>query len=230
MGNMLDPSRIELKWTAGQQGKVGADATAAMLEDRHFEISGTSAIDANVTYDADHGLLLTCQGGAADQVVVMPSTAGDDRSLFREISWSPENEVEFEAVIRTGALSNTVIYAAGLVLTFPATFSEGNDNDRIVFNYLQGTDTKWQIAVNVGGTDVTIDTRVVVVTTEVVHFAIRFDSMRRAHCFINEDKVYVSSPMTAGTALLPVVAIETGGAAANDMHLRAIAMARKPLP
>lgn len=225
--NMLDPHRLTVRWTAGQKGLCVADSTTTLLKDRNFELTGTNVVDGACTYDADHGLLLTTQGAGTDQAAILPQAAADNVSLFREINWSPEDEIEFECVIRTGTMANTVIMGAGLLLTFPATFVEGDDNDRVVFNALEGTDTTWQIAVNIGGTDITADTGIRVVANTVYHFAIRVDAGRRAHSFINGMEVHVSDPLTSGAALLPCVFVEEKTAVAKTLHVRSVAMSRK---
>jgi len=225
--NMINPRRLERIWQAGQQGLVGADATAVLLEDRQFEIVGEAVADGNCTYDDDHGLLLTSSAGDDDQCFIFPSAAADNRSIFREYNWGPENETEFECVVQTGTLANAVVFLAGLALTHPATYDSAVDADQVMFSYLQGTDTNWTIDANVANTDVTAyDTGVTVVASNTYHFAIRFDAARRAHCFINEIEVFVSKPMTAGAAWMPLVGLENGSAASKTLHVRSIAMAR----
>ena len=226
MRNMLNPRRFSRVWNAGQQGLVVADATAVMLADRQFELFGTNVVDGAVTYVDDHGLLLTTQGAGLDQVILFPSDAGDNRSVFREYNWGPENETSFETVIRTGAFANVVSWWAGLALTTPATIVVGDDNDEIQFLAVQGTDTTWQCATSVGGTDTISDSGIACEATTVYHLAIRFDKERRPHFFINEMEVAVGPVCTAGTAILPRVAIEEGSAAGKLMHVRSIAMAR----
>ncbi|KKN58720.1 hypothetical protein LCGC14_0548980 [marine sediment metagenome] len=226
MRNMLNPRRFSRVWNAGQQGLVVADATAVMLADRQFELFGTNVVDGAVTYVDDHGLLLTTQGAGLDQVILFPSDAGDNRSVFREYNWGPENETSFETVIRTGAFANVVSWWAGLALTTPATIVVGDDNDEIQFLAVQGTDTTWQCATSVGGTDTISDSGIACEATTVYHLAIRFDKERRPHFFINEMEVAVGPVCTAGTAVLPRVAIEEGSAAGKLMHVRSIAMAR----
>ncbi len=223
---MLDPKRFSRVWNAGQKGLPGVDSTAVILEDPEFEITGTNASDDDVTYADDHGLLLTLDGGSADQIWIGPSTAGDNRSVFREYNWGPENETEFECVLRTGAFANSVLWVAGWNLTMPATWVTGDDNDRICFRGLQGTDTNWSCIVNIGGTDHVGDSGVILVASTVYHLAIRTDSQLRPHFFINDMEVYVGPPCVADTALLPFVGIEDGSAATKNMHVRSIACSR----
>lgn len=93
MSLIKNPHKIELHWQAGRRGLVGADSGAILLEDKDFELSGTSATDADCAYDADQGLALETAGGATDyeQVIMLPQTAGDNASLWREIAWTTDN-------------------------------------------------------------------------------------------------------------------------------------------
>lgn len=227
MANMIkSPHRFELIWQAGRRGLVGVDSTAQAAEDPDMEIVGEAVADANCTWDDDHGLLLTTTGGDDDQCVVMPAASADNKSPFRMYTWGPENETHFECVMRTGTLANAVIYLVGLRLTMPATYDSATDADQVLFSYLQGTDTYWNVDANTNNVDVNVATTVQVVADTVTHFAIRFDKDRRAHCFINEQEVYVSNPITAGAALLPTCGVEAGSAATKTIHVRSIAMAR----
>lgn len=226
--NMLkDPGRKEVIWHAGQGGLVGADAGAILLEDKWFELSGVNVVDGNCTWNADQGLLLTTQSAEADQCVLLPSNTADNSSPFREITWGSDRETEFECVIRTAVLEATGIYVAGLLLTWPATFAKGDDNDRVLFNYEQGTDTNWTIAVNIGGSDLDIDTGVVMTASTVYHLAARIDKDRIARCFINGELVYTSTALDDTIDFLPCVGCEEGSTNPQVMAVRSIAMSRR---
>lgn len=228
--NMLDmPGRLTKIWQAGEGGLVGVDAGAILLEDKQFELSGTSAADGDCTWDADHGLLLTTAGGVTDreQDVLLPSSTGDNSSTFREISWGTDRESEFESVIRTGTLIALEEIQTGLVLTVPVPFDEATDADQVKFGYLQGTDTAWQCQVSIGGTDTAVTSNVIVVANTVYHFAIRIDKDRLARFYINDRLVHVTTALTDTVDLLPMVGVQSGTATlAAAMHVRGIAMSR----
>jgi hypothetical protein len=225
-----EPDKITLFWNAGEGGLVGVDSTAAMLEDGDFEIVGEAVSDSDCTYDDDRGLVLaTSTAGDDDQCFIWPATDADNRSLFMELNWGPENETEFETVVKTETLANADVYLIGLGLTHPATYDAAVDADQVIFSYLQGTDTNWTIDANVNNVDVTaFDTGIIVTANNTYHFRIAFDKGRRAHCYINGVEVFVSLPMTAGAAFRPIVGAEAGSA--NETMLLTvgkIAMARK---
>ena len=227
MSMLKDTGRISRTWQAGEHGLVGVDATAVLLEDKDWEISGTNVVDGNCTYDPERGLLLTTQSAAADQVAMLPSATADNISWFREMTWGTDQETHFEALLETRTLEATGIITAGLLLTFPATFAKGDDADRVLFNYEQATDTNWTIAVNIGSTDLDIDTGVTVTANTAYHFRIEIDRSRRARCYINDELVYVSTALTDAVDLLPCVAIEEGSTNPQVIAVQAIAMSRK---
>jgi len=225
-----EPDYVTLHWNAGENGLVGVDATAVMLEDGDFEITGEAVSDADCTNNDDFGLdLKTSTAGDDDQCFIVPAAGADNRSLFAELNWGPENETEFEAVIKTETLANADVYLVGLGLTTPATYDAAIDADQFMFSYLQGTDTNWQMDANIANVDVTHDTGVAVVANNTYHFRIAFDEARRAHCYINGRLVYVGNQAaTADAALKPIVGVEAGSANESmKMFVSRIAMKRK---
>ncbi len=225
------PNAIELHWLAGQAGRLGVDSTTVLLEDHDFEISGTSCTDGDATYDTDHGIKLTTAGAATDseQVIMLPQAAADNVSLWREIAWTTDNMVEYEAVMRTDALIALMEIECGLVLTMPSPFDAATDDDQIKFSYLQGTDTNWQINASINTSDQTaIDTGVPVLASSVYHFAIRLDRARVARCYINGRLVGVTAALKTGIDLLPTLGVQAGTAtAAATIYVRELAIKRE---
>lgn len=230
MSLITDPHKIELHWQAGRRGLVGADSGAVLLEDKDFEISGTSCTDADCAYDADQGLALETAGGATDyeQVIMLPQSAADNVSLWREIAWTTDNLPCYEAVLRTDALNALMEIECGLVLTMPSPFDAATDADQCKFTYLQGTDTNWQVSVSVGGADTSHDTGVPVVASTAYHFAIHVGRDRIARCYINGRLVAVTAALTTGIDLLPTVGVQAGTAtAACKIYVRELAISRE---
>jgi hypothetical protein len=230
MALIKNPHLIELHWQAGRRGLVGADSGAILLEDKDFEMSGTSATDADCAYDADQGLALETAGGATDseQVIMLPQAAGDDASLWREIAWTTDNLPKYEAVIRTDALNALMEIEVGLVLTMPSPFDADTDADQCKFTYLQGTDTNWQVSVSVNNVNSTHDTGVPVVASTVYHFALHVGRDRICRCYINDRLAAVTIPLKTGIDLLPTVAVQAGTAtAACKIYVRELAIGRE---
>jgi len=225
-----DPDHVTLHWRAGERGLVGVDATAVMLEDGDFEIVGEAVSDSDCVNNDDFGITLaTSTAGDDDQCLIVPAAGADNRSLFRELNWGPENETEWEAVIKTEALANADWLLAGLMLTFPATYDAAVDADQFMFSYLQGTDTNWQFDANIANVDVSADTGVAVVASNTYHLRIAFDKHGRVHAYINGLEVYVGNKRaTTGAALLSTVGVEAGSAnESGKMDVSRISMRRK---
>ncbi len=229
MSLIKNANKIELHWLAGQAGLVGLNSDAILLEDKDFELSGTSATDADCAYDADQGLALETAGAGADQVIMLPQATGDNVSLWREIAWTTNNLPKYEAVIRTDALKALMEIEVGLVLTMPSPFDAATDDDQIKFTYLQGTDTNWQVASSINTTDQTaIDTGVPVIASSVYHFALHVDRARVCRCFINGRLVGVSAALKTNIDLLPTVGVQAGSAAAAcKIYVRELAISRE---
>lgn len=230
MSMLKNPDRIQLIWQAGEAGRLGADSGAILLEDRNFEISGTSAADGSVTYDADQGFKFTTAGGSPDdeQVIMLPQAAADSVSLWREIDWAADMETEWETVIRTDALIALMRIEAGLVLTMPSPFDEGTDIDQVKFSYLEGTDTNWQCNISINNTDTTADSGVLVTATSVYHFALRIDPARICRFFINDRLVHTTTALTAAANFLPTFGVQAGTeTAAVTAFIRAMAISRR---
>ena len=226
-----EPDYVTLHWQAGAKGLCGADSTAVQNEDHDFEIMGTTVSDSDCVNNDDFGVTIaTSTAGDDDQCFIVPQTDADNRSLFRELNWGPENETEFECVVATEALANADFIIIGLVLTHPATFDPAVDHDTCLFVSEQGTDTNWSIEHNVNNVDVTgVDTGVLITAERVYHFRIAFDKNRIARYYINGQLVYTAQlPATAGAAFLPFVGVEAGSAAeCGKLDVSRISMRRK---
>lgn len=225
-----EPDYVTLRWNAGEAGQLGVDATAALLEDGDFEIQGEAVSDSDCVYNDDFGLTLkTSTAGDDDQCALWPATDADNRSLFMELNWGPENETEFECVVKTETLANADVYVVGLRLATDVTYAAGTDADQVIFSYLQGTDTTWTIDANIGNVDIVAkDTGVIVTANTAYHFRIAFDKEHRAHCYINGELFLVTENMTVGAAFRPTILVEAGSANESMLfHVSQIAMKRK---
>lgn len=226
-----EPDYITLHWQAGQNGAVGTNATGDMLQDRDFELYGEASSDSDCVYNDDFGLTLeSTTGGDDDQAIIFPSDGSDNRSLFRELNWGPENETEFECVIATEAVANADFIMIGLGLTAPVTYDPAVDADQVLFLSEQGTDTNWTVDFNVNNVDVTgHDTGILITPERAYHFRIAFDKQRICRCYINGALVYTAQlPATAGAALMPLIGVEAGSVAnSGKLDVSKISMRRK---
>lgn len=227
------PERIQLVWQAGEHGLIDEDAATSPLPsmDKDFQVEGTSASGADCAYDAEYGLILTTAGGTTnyEQDVVIPVPGTDNFSLWREITWGTDREVEYEAVIRTTSLETLQTIQVGLMedTTRPTPLDLIADNNIVMFSHDEENDTNWQCNVSNTGSEAAADSGVVVVADTTYHFAIRIARDRRARFYINDMLVYTSAALKDSTDLIPFIAIEAGEAQqACDLILIAQAISR----
>ena len=187
-----------------------ADSTVSLeafvIANVDFEIVGTNGITADVTFaTTDGALLMTTEAGAGSQVIITPhlNTA---QTGWASILWGNENQVIWEAVVRTGASVASVTLWAGLKLTNDQDIA--TDDDQSFFRF-DGNVANWEAVNSVGGvSDVETVTGVVVAVDTTYYFRIEIDSSRKAHFFINNKEVHISTALTNDVNLIPYVGVE----------------------
>ncbi len=199
------------------------NATARVCHE-YFEIVGTSAADANITFATTiGGLELKTGGTTANQIIVAPHLDAD-QSPWTSILWGTENQVIWEAVIRTGASVASIIVWAGLKLTNDQAID--TDNDQAYFRFDTG-ETNWEVVYTVAGaSDIELDTGVVVAADTTYYFRIEIDSDRLAHFYINNVRVSVSTALDNDVDLIPYVGVETSTGSAKIINLISQAISR----
>lgn len=189
---------------------------AARAANKHFELLGTNAADAKSTFAATvGGVSLVTAGADNDQMIVLPhlDTAA---TAWTGVLWGTENQVIWEAVIRTSAITLCTIWA-GLKLTNTSVIA--TDADQVMFRYAAASDTYWNMIDSIGGTDTATVSDVTVVANTNVYFRIELDSDRKAHFFINNEEKYISGALTDNIDLIPYVGIHANTGAAKTLNL-----------
>jgi hypothetical protein len=223
-----NPERYELVENYAKKPGINADLVfddaadsstaleAYTIANRDFEVLGTNAVTASVTVSSTDGaLLMTTVGAAADQVIIGPHL-DTGQTAWTNILWGTENQVIWEAVVRTGASVAGIILWAGLKLTDDQDIA--TDNDQAYFRFDVG-ETVWECVQSVGGVaDVETSTAVTVVADTNYSFRIEIDSARRPHFFINDNEVHIGTALTNDVNLIPYVGVE-GVAAAKTFNL-----------
>jgi hypothetical protein len=232
------PRRLELKWVAGTQGLpqlnavtipdaantyVTADFLALLNADRHFEILGTNAVSADVTYAAEGGIDLASHGATNDTTILLPHLTGSasSRSPWSEVTWGSDQQTAWECHIKTGASVANYLAWAGLKLTNTSTVA--TDNDQVFFRFATASsDTNWQCVYSIGNVDVTVDSGVAVVASTEYHLKATIDDARVARFYISSGTnapvlAATSGALTDATDFIPYIAV--GGASAAVKHL-----------
>ena len=172
-----------------------------------FELLGTNAVAGDVTRSTTIAALeLQTHGADNDSSILLPHL-DTGLSSWTGCKWGTENEVIWEASVRTGAAVTTVLYWAGLKLTNIPTVA--TDDDKVYFRFsTDDTDTTWKIVYSIADTDVTVDSGVTVAAATNYNLRIEIDSDRKAHFFIDNVKVAVSTALTNDIDLIPYIGVQ----------------------
>lgn len=218
-------SRIRLEWMAGQYGKPGLNADVAcptpsaaeiatmLLTDKQFEIAGTNAASANVTYIPEGGLSFVTAGANLDEIILQPHL-DTNLSAWSQWTWGTDRETIWECFIQTGANINNCRIWAGLKLT--NTSVSATDANQAFFRYEDDVNGGlWQAVSSSGGTDDEYNTLVAAASGTHYHLAIVFAADRTAKYYI-DGVLKRTSPWAINTDdLIPYIGIMADGAAAG---------------
>lgn len=216
-------SRFELRHIAGQRGKPALNAVIALDEnsnaaahlasniaDPDFEILGTNAVTASVTYNAEGGLTFTTAGAADDQVILLPHL-DTNQTAWTAVTWGTDRETHWECEIATGASITNVLIWAGLKLTNTQVIA--TDDNAIFFRYDDDVSSgKWVVVSSIADDDVSTVTGITVAVSTRYRLRIEIDAARRARCYINGVLVHTTTALTS-TDLKPYIGIENDGGA-----------------
>ena len=198
--------------------RPGLNASVGITFNVDFEILGTNAAEADVTWGTTvGGLELKTHGADNDQVIVLPHL-DTLQTAWTNVLWGTENQVIWEAVIKTSDITTGVLIWAGLKLTSDPTVA--TDDDQAYFRFsTDDSDANWEIVNSIGGVDVTGDSGVVVAASTIYYFRIEIDADRKAHYFINNKEVYCSAAMTNDVDLIPYVGVQCLDATPSSQYL-----------
>jgi len=192
------------------------NGSVSIVYNRNFEILGTNASDDDVTFATTvGGVQLQTDGADNDQVIVLPHL-DTSQTAWAGVLWGTENQVIWEAVIRTAAIATETIWA-GLKLTDTSVIA--TDDDQVMFRGATATDTNWQLIYSIGGTDVAVDSGVAIAANTNYHFRIEIDSDRKAHFWINDQEVATSTALTNDVDLIPYIGLQANSGAAKTMNI-----------
>lgn len=197
-----------------------ASATEAtrVPRNRDFEVLGTNATSALVTFGTvDAGVVLTTAGADDDQIIILPhlDTA---QTAWAGVLWGTENQVEWECAIRTGASIATLLVWAGLKLTNTPVIA--TDADQVFFRYsTDDSNTNWRCISSIGGTDTNTDSGIAVAANTVYRFRVTILASRSAQFYINDVLITTTAALTNDVNLIPYVGIQSLSVAADNVTL-----------
>ena len=194
------------------------NGSLAHTVNQNFEVLGSGGSADDVTFSTvTAGLKIETDGGGTNSVIILPHLASNQTS-WTGTKWGTENQVTWECAIRTGSAITAQVIWAGLKLTNTATIA--TDDDQVFFRYsTTDSDTTWKVESSIGGSDTATDSGVSVAVDTNYTFRIEIDSARRAHCYINDKRVYTTAALTNDVDLIPYVGLLEQAAAAKHMYL-----------
>lgn len=199
------PGRKELYEPFDQLPQI--NGSIAIGVNHHFEVQGTNAGDADVTFAANvAGIQMQTDGAQDDQVIILPHL-DTPQTAWTSIPWGTENEVHWECRIRTDTAITNMIIWAGLKLT--NTSAIDTDNDQVFFRYsTDDSNTTWRAIDSINNNDINTDSGVTVQASTVYKLRIEIDASRIARFYINNKLVRTTTALTNGTDLIPYVGVE----------------------
>ncbi len=184
---------------------------------KHFEIKGTGGTSALATFSTTLGALtLTTDTSSADQMIVAPHL-DTKQTAWTGILWGTENQVNWEAVVRTGASIADITLWAGLKLTDTETII--TDADQVYFRFDSTDDTNWNVISSIGGTDIATDSNVVVAADTTYHFKVKIASDRTATIFIDNNKIFTTAALTDDVSFIPYIGVQTDTTAGKVINV-----------
>lgn len=201
--NFLTAERLVLREDFNRLPGINADIGIAYNLD--FELLGTSAVSADLAFNAAGGFDLATHGGATDSAILLPHL-DSAQSRWSGITWLPSRQPNFMLNMKTdSALTNTTIWAGFKLTNTPVSTT---DNDIAFFRYQNGTDTNWQCVWDVANAGPTSsDSGVAVAASTVYRLWITINSAGLATFWINGVAVYTTTALTSTAAFIPYVGV-----------------------
>ena len=181
-----------------------AAALAAFVKaSRHFEILGTNAADANVTYDGATATTKFATAGSSnsDSMIVLPhldhltAQYAGAQTAWTGILWGTENQLVWECCIITDSTISDCMYYAGLKLTNTHVYGTNAnqayffyDSSKTILPYA-GAEGSWHFCYSVSGHHYMTNLNMAVQPSTIYHLKIEIDENRDARVYINGEGV-----------------------------------------
>lgn len=207
------PTRAELYWQAGKQGKPGINAdiqnaaeAVRMIADTEMELQGTGVTSASSALLATGGVSILNQAGANNQAIIAGHTDASQTGWGTWVYLS-NKEIRWGCSFVTGSDIGNTVYWAGLKKT--ATSVVATDADQLFFRYENGVAAGvWQAVSSIANVDDALATSGAVATATKYTLEIAIDSDRIGRMFINNTLVKTTSALTSFVALKPYIGVE----------------------
>ena len=191
---------------------------------KNFEVLGTNATTALATFAAtEGGIQLLTAGADNDQMIVTPhldttTNQTDSNTGWAGFQWGTENQVIFEAAIRTPAsIADRAIWV-GLKLTNTPVIA--TDADQVFFVYnTDSSDTTWRLVSSNTGVDVNTDSGLTVAVSTIYKFKIVITASRTAQFWINNYMYSETAALKNDIDFIPYVGVQQLDNATGDRQI-----------
>ena len=195
---------------ASEGSPSDAERALTFRANRNFELAGTNAANADVTFDANGEMVLTTQNSDGDQMIVQPHSDTLQSRWNVAGLFGSENAPTYELIVRTQASIADVIVWGGLKLT--STSVVATDDDQVFFRYEDSVGANWQLVISRAGVDVSFDTGIAVAVSTKYRLSIHVDEDRKVQAWINDQPINLDKKFDAivtGKNLKPFYGVET---------------------
>lgn len=211
---------------------TAADPSQAEIDDifganRNFEIAGTNAANANITFNVARGGIRGATAGADnDQVIIQPRTNPANVTRWNA-GFSSSLPQRWVTSLSLPAITAIRVKAA-LALTNAIDRTTDADQVGVMFDTGGGVSTaNWTAIESVDGTDTEEDTGIAAAADAEVRVVIDIDANRVPRVYINEALVFTGDALAAGKTLKPFVSWQALTAAGKSVDVRFEAMSMK---
>ncbi len=231
---MAAESFLERVFGPGRYGLVeqfkrrpSVNASIGVATNLDFELLGTNAVDGSSALSESGGVTLTTAGASGDQVILVPHLDTAQSAWAKAGLWGTEDQVIYEAIVKSGASIADTILWAGLKLTNTSVVA--TDNDQVYFRYEAGANSgKWTLVHSRGGTDTTTVAQLAVAASTEYRLRIEIDADRKISANVNNVPVEfpIREALVTNINLIPYIGVQAAAAAAKALDVRLLACSR----
>jgi len=177
---------------------------AEKVANEHFEVVGSGATTASVTFDHDYpGITLTTGTSDNHTTTITPHLDADHTGWSLAGMWDTHRSVHFVTSITIGPTITTYSIHAGLKLTLDPAFM--TDDDQIYFVSCTDDDLgiltsngNLHVVHSIGGTEYISDLGITLAANTTYNLKIAIDSDRKATVYVNGTQYSLTSATTSG--------------------------------
>jgi hypothetical protein len=196
---------------------TNAAATTA-ITNPDFEILGTNANTADVTFDASGGIKCETDGTSLDSIIILPHL-DTTQTAWSSVGWSTEKKIGWGCIIETGSSILCDIWAGLKLTNTPVTATDAN---QCFFRYSNATVSgRWQFVSSNANTDTSTDSGITVAASTQYKLEIKINDSREPRFYVN-DRGYGLNPKLAAsiTTLIPYVGVRQFSTVAKNIIVR----------